>query len=106
MKLSKPDEDEEVSDMARPSCLYEHPRTGAKFFVASETVAQDKKLLEQHGIFNIICAKDPKSELFHEADERFTYMRFHIEGMTSKRDHLATDEQVLNFLPFLAFQQV
>lgn len=81
-----------------PSCLWQHPTTGAKFFVASEMVADNIKTLEKYNIFNIINAKEPDSLLFFERDPRFTYMRFDIQGLADVQAHFTTPEQIMNFV--------
>jgi hypothetical protein len=64
-----------------PSCLWEHPTTGAKFYCGAEMAAKNKDLMEKLGIFNVIYAKSPnEEELYFSADERFTYMTFHIQS--------------------------
>ena len=75
LKLPLPPNNDKEELKAMPSCLWEHPTTGGKFFIGSQAAAMDKELLEKLGIFSIIYAKTPtKSQLHHENDERFKYM--------------------------------
>ena len=52
--------------------------------------------MEELKIFNIINAKG-SGKLYHEKDPRFSYMRWHIEGLTRFMNYLQEPQSVLNF---------
>ena len=86
-----------MQKLEKLNILWQHPKTQAKFYVGNEKAAESLEILEQHQIFNIICAKGSfghliadmrQSHLYHKDDERFVYLPFHIESMPRLMDHL------------------
>lgn len=81
-----------------PNAVYQHPTTGAQFFIGGEFSAKERWVLDQYKIYNIICAKGSTGPLYHVNDPKFTYLPWHIESLPRMKPHLKDGEQIFNFL--------
>mmetsp|Transcript_114479 Transcript_114479/g.334694 ORF Transcript_114479/g.334694 Transcript_114479/m.334694 type:complete len:292 (+) Transcript_114479:47-922(+) len=84
--------------------VYEHP-SGAKFFIGNESIASNKDELLRRGIMKIVNCQEPTARNFHQADERFEYLRFPI-AFWKQFPETANPEGLLRFMEQGLFQWV
>ena len=60
------------------SCIYTHPKTGAKVFIGNLSAANTKSELDDHNITRIVNCQEPESRNFFENDSKFQYFRYNI----------------------------
>ena len=79
-----------------PDVVYQHPTSGAKFYIGDEMCAQDLKILSKLKIFHIVNCKGASGVNYHESNKNFTYIRFEISSWFSY-PNVKTAEGVLRF---------
>jgi hypothetical protein len=94
--LPEPTSNKQFLFTREPDAVYQHPKTGAKFYIGDETNAKDLETLTRLKIFHIVNCKGSSGENYHEKNQKFKYLRFEVSSWYSFKD-VKSPEGVLKF---------